>query len=179
MTKIAKKYIRCTQIYALVVLLSLSANIIAENKTAELPVTSVTSGIIKKIHVQTDQIVKKGDLLIEFDDTLINSQLSVAKAMQKLAKNNLSEAKAELQRSEELYDRTVLSDHDLQMSKINYLKALAEHSSADNELIHREWEQKEHKVYAPFNAKIIKILCYSGQYINNKFSAQSLLIIQQ
>ena len=175
----ARKYIIHIQICALVVLFSLSTNIIAQNNSAEFPITSVTSGIIKKIHVQTDQMVKKGDLLIEFDDSLINSQLSVAKAMQQLAKINLSEAKVELERAEELYDRAVLSEHDLQMSKINYLKALAEHSSANNELLHREWEQKEHKVYAPFNAKIIKILCYSGQYINNKFAAQSLIIIQQ
>ena len=174
-----KKHSKRIQIYVLAILLSLCVNTFAENKALELTVTSVTSGIVQKVHVTTDQMVKKGDLLIEFDDTLINSHLSAAKAMLQLTQINLLEAKKELQRSEDLYERTVLSEHDLQMSKINYFKALAEHAGAENDLIHREWEQKEHKVYAPFSAKIIKVLCYPGQYINNKFSAQVLLIIQQ
>lgn len=151
----------------------------AENKSLEFKITSAVSGIIKKVYVEIGQIIKKGDLLLQFDETLINSNLLEAKSMLQLAQINLAESKKEFQRSEELYERTVLSDHDLQNAKVLYYKAIAQHSSAKNSMIHRQWEKQEHKLYAPFSARISDIFCYKGQYINNKLTSQTLFLIHK
>jgi len=114
-----------------------------------------------------------------FDETLINSKLMSAKSALKLAEINLLEAKKEFQRSQELYECTVLSEHDLQTSKIQHLKARSQHAKAENKLTHLLWDKRHHKVHAPYNAVIVKILSYPGQSINNKFAAQTLFIIQE
>lgn len=151
----------------------------AENSESEINITSAISGIVKTIHVKINQTIKQGELLLEFDETLINSNLLEANAMIKLTQINLLEAKKELERSKELFERTVLSEHDLQVSKVNYFKALSLHSEAENKLKHSLWDKKHHKLYAPYTATINKILTYTGQYINNKYAVQPIFVIQR
>ena len=160
------------------ILLLSGINVSAEESLSGYQITSPVSGVIKKVYVQKGKTVNQGELLLEFDNTLINSNLAEAQAQLKLAKINLSEAKKELDRSNELYDRTVLSEHDLQLAKISYSKASAQHTAAKNKLTHAQWDKKHSKLYAPFNGRIIKVLSYQGQYVNNKLSAQTLLIIK-
>ncbi len=144
------------------------------------PVSSpISSGVIKKIYVKEGQSIKQGDLLFDFDDRLIKSNLEEAKANVNMVRLKLIEAKKEVARSEELYERTVLSDYELQQSKIQYSEAQASLAQAKNKLVHAQWDQDYSKVHAPFNAMVKTILCYSGCYVNNNFSAQTILFLEQ
>lgn len=160
------------------VLLMHSVHTLASDKV-EYKITSPISGIVKQVYVTAGKNVKKGDLLLEFDDTLIAANLSEARATIKLAKLNRAEAKKELDRAEELYDRTVLSEHDLQLAKVLYAKAEAQNSSAANKLIHAQWNVKHSKLYATFSGQVIQVFSYPGQYVNNHFSAQALFILKE
>ena len=158
-------------------LLMVSINVSA-SENADFEITSPLSGVVKHIYVSTGKAVKKGDLLLEFDDALIISNLSEAQSMIRLAKLNREEAKKEFQRAEELYDRTVLSEHELQQAKVLYAKAQAQYAKADNQLIHAQWHIKHIKLYAGFTGKVSRIYSYPGQYVNNQFSVQPLLQIK-
>ena len=171
--------IQTSFLFFFILLLLIADDVYSENQEIEVKINSAVSGIIQKVYVQKGQLVKKGDLLLEFDNSLINSNLDEVNSALKLSKINLSEAKKEFQRSQELYERTVLSEHDLQNSKVLYYKAIAQYAKAKNTMIHREWEKKEHKLYAPFDAQIAQVFCYEGQYINNKFSSQVLFSVQK
>ncbi len=158
-------------------LLMVSINVSA-SENADFEITSPLSGVVKHIYVSTGKAVKKGDLLLEFDDALIISNLSEAQSMIRLAKLNREEAKKEFQRAEELYDRTVLSEHELQQAKVLYAKAQAQYAKAENQLIHAQWYIKHSKLYAGFTGKVSRIYSYPGQYVNNQFSVQPLLQIK-
>jgi len=157
----------------------MSLNVSASEPDSGYEITSPISGVIQAVHVQAGKLVKKGDLLLEFDNSLINSNLSEAQALMNLAKINLSEAKKEHERAEELYDRTVLSEHDLQKAKIQYSQAGAKYASSKNKLIHAQWEVTHSKLYAPFPGKVIKVFSFPGQYVNNQLTAQKLMIIEK
>jgi multidrug resistance efflux pump len=170
----------CFQLFLfLILLLHGNINILAQENKLEIKITSPVSGVIKKVYVQTGQIIKHGDLLLEFDDTLILSNLSEAHAKMNLAIINRSEAKKELERAEELYERTVLSEHELQQSKISYSDSMAQYASAQNLMVHAQWEKKHSKLYAPFHSQILNVSSYAGQYVNNKLTAQTLFIIKR
>ncbi|MCW8930732.1 MAG: biotin/lipoyl-binding protein [Gammaproteobacteria bacterium] len=143
-----------------------------------LKITSPITGIISKVFVEKDQSVKKGDLLLEYDASLIVSNLNEAKAKIKLATLNRAEAKKEFERAEELFDRTVLSEQELQQAKILYSKASTQYAIAKNNLIHAQWNLDHSKLYATFSGKVIQVLVYPGQYINNKLTTQTLFIIK-
>ena len=136
--------------------------------------SAISSGVIKTIHVTEGQTVKKGELLFEFDDRLINSNLEEAQANVRMASLKASEAKKEVERSIELYERTLLSDYDLQQSRVKYREAQAELAQAKNKLVHVQWDKDYSKVYAPFNARIKTLKCYSGCYVTVSYTHLTL-----
>ena len=141
-------------------------------------ITSPLSGVINQVYIKAGQQIKKGELLLDFDSTLFNSNLAEARANIKLEKFNRSEAKKEFMRAEELYDRTVLSEYELQQARLLYTRAQAEYIAAENRLIHAQWDKQHSKLYATINGKIIQLFSYPGQYVNNQFAAQPLLTIK-
>lgn len=151
----------------------------AQENQSHYKISSPVSGVVKQVYVKTQQIVKYDELLLEFDSTLVDSDIKQAKALKTLAIVSLSEAKKELQRAKELYERTVLSDHDLQKAGISYNEKLVQLSSADKQLTHALWNKKYSSVRAPFDAKIIKVFAYQGQYINNKLQVQTLFLLEK
>ncbi|MEN8225772.1 MAG: hypothetical protein ABFS05_10480, partial [Bacteroidota bacterium] len=64
-------------------------------------------------------------------------------------------------------------------AKVQYSQASAQYARAKNQLVHAKWQVTHSKVYAPFHGKVIKVLSYTGHYINNEFKAQPLLIIEK
>jgi len=163
-------------IYFLSLVLSLSVS--AQDSPSGYKISSPVSGVIKMIYVKPGQVVKKGDLLLEYDDSLIAGNLSEAQAKIKLAILNQAEAKKNYERAVELYDRTVLSEQELQQEKIAFTKASAQYAAAKNQLIHARWNMSHIKLYATINGQVSEVFSYPGQYVNNNFSAQTLLIIK-
>ncbi|MFK5893957.1 MAG: biotin/lipoyl-binding protein [Pseudomonadota bacterium] len=174
--QLSRFFFRMTFLFLLICLLGTN-NVLAQETVSGYHISSPVSGVIKKVYVKTGKTVKQGELLLEYDNTLIDSNLAEAKAQINLAKINLSEAKKELERADELYERTVLSEHDLQLAKVLYSKAAAQFAGANNQLVHARWERTHSKLYAPFNGLVIKVFSYQGQYVNNKLTAQTLLIL--
>ena len=76
---------------------------------ADVPIRSRVDGYIKRIHFKGGQLVKEGDLLIELDDELLQTQLRQANAA--LAKNMalLEQAEKGLVRNTELTKRDMAS----------------------------------------------------------------------
>ncbi len=161
-----------------IIFLLLSVNSLAEQSQTGFNITSPVSGVINKVYVTEGQSVKKGDLLLEYDTHLINSQLSEVQAKINFTRLNQAEAKKEFERAEELYDRTVLSELALQQEKISYRKAMAQYASIKNKLVHAQWDKKHSQLYASFSGTVMQVLSYPGQYVNNQYIAQTLFIIQ-
>lgn len=180
MSCISKKYYIFLMACFLIVSVQLwSTNVLAEGTViAGYEITSPITGLVKKVHVTSGQTVKKGELLLEFDSDLIMSNLLAAKAKLSFEQLNQVEAKKEFERAEELYDRTVLSEQELQQAQILYSKAKAQYATAKNKLVHVQWHLDHTKLYATFSGKVEQVFSYPGQFVNNKLSAQTLLIIQ-
>jgi len=177
------KYQASIHSYLYLLILSLPIILLSRSVSADesltYNITSPISAIVQKIHVKKGQSVKKGDLLLEFDDSLIAGDLAEAKANMSLAKIKLAEAKKEQNRAEELYDITVLSEHERQQAKVLYQAAIAHYAQSKNQHLHAQWEMQHSKLYAGFAGQISQILTYPGQYINNQLTAQVLLMIRK
>ncbi|MCP3849993.1 MAG: efflux RND transporter periplasmic adaptor subunit [Gammaproteobacteria bacterium] len=153
-------------------------DIAAQPSQSAYNITSPITGLVKKVNVKSGQDVKKGDLLVEFDDSLITSTLSEVQAKIKLEKLHQKEAFKEFERAEELYDRAVLSEQELQQAKILYSKATVHYAAAKNKLVHIQWELDQIRLYAPFSGKVEQVYCYPGQYVNNKLTTHTLMTLQ-
>ncbi|MGD8926538.1 MAG: biotin/lipoyl-binding protein, partial [Thioalkalispiraceae bacterium] len=78
---------------------------------------TVVSGIVKNVYVNVGDIVKKGDKLLQLDDSVSKAHVVEYRAKLQSAEEELKEAERERDRALELYDRTVLSQHELQVAK--------------------------------------------------------------
>ena len=88
------------------------------------PVTSVTvgtqvSGIVSKLYVDYNSVVKKGQVIAELDKTNLTSELNTAKANLSSAQSSLSYQLANFNRYKTLYDKGLVSADDFESARLS------------------------------------------------------------
>jgi HlyD family secretion protein len=89
------------------------------------PVTSVTvgtqvSGIVSKLYVDYNSVVRKGQVIAELDRTNLLSELNTAKANLSSAQSSLNYQQANLNRYSELYKKGLVSADDYEAAQLSY-----------------------------------------------------------
>ena len=92
------------------------------------PVTSVTvgtqvSGIVSRLYVDYNSVVKKGQVIAELDKTNLISELSTQKANLSSAESKFAYQKTNFERYQKLYDKGLVSADDFENAKLSYLQA--------------------------------------------------------
>lgn len=92
------------------------------------PVTSVdvgtqVSGIVDKIYVDYNTVVKKGQVIAELDKTNLISELNIAKANLSDATSNLRYQQANYKRYNALYKKGLISADDYENALLSYRQA--------------------------------------------------------
>ncbi|MCU7815928.1 MAG: biotin/lipoyl-binding protein [Candidatus Thiodiazotropha sp. (ex Rostrolucina anterorostrata)] len=70
--------------------------------------TTLASGMVGRVNVAVGATVSRGELLLELDQRRFKTKLAAAESRLEAATQQNSEAKRELDRALELYDRTLL-----------------------------------------------------------------------
>lgn len=99
------------------------------------PVTSVTvgtqvSGIVSKLYVDYNSVVKKGQVIAELDKTNLISELNTAKANLSSAQSTLNYEKTNFGRYKTLYQKGLVSADDYENARLSYDKARQQVASA-------------------------------------------------
>lgn len=136
--------------------------------------TSPTTGIILNAS-PTGRYYLKSQQLLSFDSIIIKSQISTFKSKLASQQKIYSEAKQELLRSKELYDASMLSDHELKVAEIGELTEKSQLDNIKTQLLKKQWELKYYQLKAPFNGFIVATNILAEQYVNNRFNAVPLL----
>lgn len=135
------------------------------------------SGVIKSVEVHSGDRVKLGDLLVKLDDRNYAAALLKARAREKDLAEKRKEAKRQLSRAQELYDRTVLSEHDLQTAKNNKVAADSEYETAKSELVTAELNLEYTSLRAPFDALVINRNAELGQTVVSQLKPVTLITV--
>ncbi|NNF97085.1 MAG: efflux RND transporter periplasmic adaptor subunit [Halobacteria archaeon] len=122
-------------------------------------------GVVQRVMAKPGQRVKQGEVLLLLDQRGFKSQVAGLKAQLEHLKAELAEARREQDRSLELYDRTVLSDHELQVAKNNFIAAKAKYHKGQADLVQAELDLEYSSVRAPFDAVIIARQAEVGQVV--------------
>lgn len=135
------------------------------------------SGVVEKVFVVTGDKVKKGEKLVQLDASVFSAHVREYKAKLKSAEEHYREAERERDRAIELYDRTVLSDHDLQMAKNNLTTAKAQMEKVRAMLKASQFDLKYSTVRAPFDILVLSTTAQPGQVIATEFKQEPLVIV--
>jgi multidrug efflux pump subunit AcrA (membrane-fusion protein) len=96
----------------------------------DIPLTTPVSGVVEKVFVKPGQRVSKGTLLLQLDKTILQARLDEAVAEQARAQAEEGDAKRDLDRAQELFDRTVSSLTELDAAALRHARAQAVLSTA-------------------------------------------------
>jgi RND family efflux transporter MFP subunit len=109
---------------------------------------------ISRLHFVEGQIVKKGDLLVEFDSAFKKWEVDLAEANAARAKAQMSLVKEALDRQERLKDKNIVSLANYREALFNYQIAKADHRTAVIKFDMATVILKVQKLYAPFDGQM-------------------------
>lgn len=123
------------------------------------------SGVVDKVLVQEGQHLKRGDLMLELDETPFTAELQQARASLRRLQAERDEVRKALDRNLELYDRMVLPTVELDHSKLEYTRADSEVLSAQARVALAEYHFNGSKLKAPFDGRVIRSSAYPGMAV--------------
>ncbi|RMG59463.1 MAG: efflux RND transporter periplasmic adaptor subunit [Gammaproteobacteria bacterium] len=138
---------------------------------------TLESGVVAEVMVTEGQRVKKGALLLRLDQRRFEADLAAAQAAYRHAEALLAEAQQEFDRAQELYDRTVLSEHERTVAVIGLRKAQAAKEKARADLVRARLALEHSELHAPFDGVVQRVMAVPGQPVNARMKLPSLLML--
>jgi RND family efflux transporter MFP subunit len=142
-----------------------------------VPLSTLSNGVVADVFVDIGDRVKQSDLMLQLDPVLFEERVKQTAVALKSANENFLEAKRERERSEELYNRTVLSDHELQVAKNNLVSAKADLEQARLKHEQAKYDYKYSRIVAPFNALVLERNVQPGQVVSSELQPITLLVV--
>lgn len=139
--------------------------------------STATSGVVDKVLVRAGDRVKKGAILMQLEQGALRARLQQARAEMKHQKLLREEATRELERSQELYDRTLLADHDLDLAKIADADAEASYQRSRAAYHQAQEDVKNSELRAPFDALIVARLVQPAETVVTELRAEPMLVV--
>lgn len=141
----------------------------------QVKIGSIVSGRVKTIYVEENDHVKEGQLLVEIDTGLGDTEVREAEGAYERTLAELEYHQATFRRKKQLFEERFLSDADLQEAKRGYLTTLA-----DVKALKASYEKKliafeNNKVYAPTSGIVIHIDVAKGEKVSSDLEGGELL----
>lgn len=148
------------------------------------PVTSVTvgtqvSGIVSKLYVDYNSVVKKGQVIAELDRTNLTSELNRAKADLTSAESTLAYETANFQRYQTLFDKGLVSANDYESAKLSYQKARQAVASSRESVQKAQTNLGYATITSPIDGVVLSKSVEEGQTVAASFNTPELFNIAQ
>jgi HlyD family secretion protein len=142
-----------------------AAGVIEPYVTVE--VKSKASGEILEVLVDSGDRVKRGTLLLRIDQRQLRNTLAQAKADLEVARARLSNAEAQLRRSEKLYQAESISQTSYDQAVLDHATAKAEVVRSQAAVENAQIEMDDADVMAPIDGTILQRFVERGQVISS------------
>ena len=148
------------------------------------PVTSVTvgtqvSGIVSKLFVDYNSVVKKGQVIAELDKTNLMSQLNTAKTQLATAQSQLNYQTANYKRYKTLFEKGLVAADDFDNAKLSYTQAKEQVASAKEEVQRAQTNLGYATITSPIDGVVLSKSVEEGQTVAASFSTPELFTIAQ
>ena len=148
------------------------------------PVTSVTvgtqvSGIVSKLYVDYNSVVKKGQVIAELDKTNLISELNTAKANLSSAQSTLNYEQANHNRYKALYDKGLVSADEYESARLTYLKAKDQVTTASQSVQKAQTNLGYATITSPIDGVVLSKSVEEGQTVAASFNTPELFTIAQ
>lgn len=161
--------------------------------TNEVEISSELSGTIRKVLVDYNSTVKVGQSLAELDTDKLKAtvesaraKLTAANARVKDAEATVNEKKLDYERQRRLADRKITSEHNLEIAKASYERAMAALDSAKADVAAAAADLRLNEtnlaktcICSPINGVVLSRNVEPGQFVASSFQAPVLFTIAE
>lgn len=146
------------------------------------PVTKVevgtqVSGIISRIYVDYNSVVKRGQVLAELDRENLNSQLSTAKSQLAAAKSDLDYQQINFNRMKALHEKGHISTNDFDQARLSLTQAQLVYNQRLESVKTAQTNLSYATITAPIDGVILSKAVEEGQTVASAFSTPTLFTI--
>lgn len=146
------------------------------------PVTSVTvgtqvSGIVSKLYVDYNSIVKAGDVIAELDRTNLMSELSSAKASLNSAQSELDYQKANHERYKTLHEKGLISANEYEQVRLSFIKAQQTLTNNKENVKKAQTNLGYATITSPIDGVVLSKAVEEGQTVASSFNTPTLFTI--
>ena len=148
------------------------------------PVTSVTvgtqvSGIVSKLYVDYNSVVKKGQVIAELDKTNLMSQLNSAKTQLATAQSQLNYQTTNFNRYKTLYQKGLVAADDFDSAKLSYTQAKEQVAATKEEVQRAQTNLGYATITSPIDGIVLSKSVEEGQTVAASFSTPELFTFAQ
>lgn len=148
------------------------------------PVTKVevgtqVSGIISKIFVDYNSVVKKGQVIAELDKTNLLSELASAKSNLSNAESSLTFQKANFERYKTLFEKGLVSANDYENAKLSYEQAQQQVNVQKQSVQKAQTNLGYATITSPIDGVVLSREVEEGQTVAAAMSTPTLFYIAQ
>ncbi len=144
----------------------------------KVELTTRVSGVVEEVLVKPGQRVKKGAVLLRLDRTVLQARLDEATAEQARADADEADARRELARAEELFNRTVSSVSELEAATLRHARAKAALSGANARHAIAKKNLSDAELKAPFNGVVSSVPGGPGTVVTADCQPKPLVVFQ-
>jgi len=148
------------------------------------PVTSVTvgtqvSGIVSKLYVDYNSVVKKGQVIAELDKTNLISELNTARANLSSAESSVTYEQANYNRYKTLYDKGLVSADEYENALLSYKKAKEQVNTSRESVRKAQTNLGYATITSPIDGVVLSKAVEEGQTVAASFNTPELFTIAQ
>ena len=146
------------------------------------PVTSVTvgtqvSGIVAKLYVDYNSVVKKGQVIAELDRTNLISELNAQKASLSTAQSQLNYQEANYNRYKTLYDKGLVSADEFENARLTWQQAKNQVATARESVQRAQTNLGYATITSPIDGVVLNKAVEEGQTVAASFNTPELFTI--
>lgn len=135
------------------------------------------SGVIEKIYVDYNSVVKKGQLIAEIDKSTLKSTLKTAEADLEKALAEADYRKAVFTRMQVVHEKGMLSESDYDLARYNHRTSLASVQSAEANVEIAQRNLSYATIYSPIDGVVLDTAYEEGQTLAASTTTPELFTI--
>ena len=143
----------------------------------QVEVGTQVSGIIDKIYVDYNSVVKAGQLIAELDMSVLRTELESSRANLNSSKVEYDYQKKNYERIKGLYDKQLVSATEFESAEYSWSKAKFAYSQAESNYSKAQKNIGYAKIYSPIDGVVLSRAVDEGQTVASGFSTPTLFTI--
>ena len=148
------------------------------------PVTSVTvgtqvSGIVSRLYVDYNSVVKRGQVIAELDRTNLISELNAQKASLASAQSSLNYQESNFKRYQTLYDKGLVSADEFESARLQYQQAKEQVAQSRESVQRAQTNLGYATITSPIDGVVLSKSVEEGQTVAASFNTPELFTIAQ